>query len=170
MKALPKYTEEEIGINPFLMGFKIQANVACSPDQYKKHNQDGQDIMLPATYDMDHTQRCEVYYTTGMKAVIMGLTDKAQRLLLYIQYSMVRGKDYFQFNPTDYMNKNEIKSRTTVTNAITELKRYGIIANAPRQTVYWVNPDIMFGGNRLNYYNQEKFAHLHIISKRVINK
>jgi len=104
-----------------------------------------------------------LYYTDGVRKRIAGLSDKAQRLLWDIVFSLDRGKDYFQFNTEYYMLSQKIKSRTTVVNAMSELKRYCFVANTPQSCVYWINPSVFFSGSRLNFYKKTQD------SKKVLN-
>jgi len=151
--------KKDLGLNPFLETFTIPVTQAESETDFILVD----DIMLPSKYLMETMQRTELYYTDGVRKRIAGLSDKAQRLLWDIVFSLDRGKDYFQFNTEYYMLSQKIKSRTTVVNAMSELKRYCFVANTPQSCVYWINPSVFFSGSRLNFYKKTQD------SKKVLN-
>jgi hypothetical protein len=155
-KRLPKKDlDKQLGQNPYVSALCITASIFNSGNFKKSTNDTGEVVMLPDTYEKDDITSTEVYLTAGAKAIICNLSDKSQRLLFHIIYTLEKGRDYFRMNVSDYMAKNKIKSKTTVSTALAELKRYGIVSASSIQGYYFVNPSILFGGSRVRYYTKE---------------
>ena len=71
---------------------------------------------------------------------------------MYIVHSINSNEDYIKINYKLYMSKNNIKDKRTYSNAVNELIRYNFIAATGFDNVYWINPNIIFSGSRINKY------------------
>ncbi len=154
-KKLEEFDELKLTNNPFTNSLLIPVTKTYSPNQYTFHPEPDAEklgIYLPTGFYMDKVQSSRVYYSAGAKEIVYGLSDKAQRLYLYILYNMQKGKPYIQINKDNYMTKNNVKSRITYAGALKELIRYGFIAGTMYRTVYWVNPMMFTSSNRLRMY------------------
>lgn len=153
MKELPKIDEKNLGENPFVRTLSIPVTPIVSSKDLVL-NEAG--VIVNKTFYIEKTPKVELYIHECARDNIASLSDKAQRLLLHILYTMGRNKDHYQLNKQHYMTKNKIKSHTTVSNAIQELVRYQYIVKSCKQTVYWINPYRFFPGSRLQKYPNNK--------------
>lgn len=137
--------ESDIGVNPFVESLRIKAV------QVVKVGKLSGDTV--ADYLIEEEVNVKVFRCANAHQTIAELSDKAQRLLFYIIYSLQANYDYIAFNKAYYKRVNGIKSDTTVVNAINELVKKGIIAKSCLRDVYFINPRFMFNGNRLKHYD-----------------
>lgn len=153
-KRLEEYDESKLVNNPFTYSLLIPTTKVLSdkfkflPDEVLQ----GEGVFIKDTFHIERTQSVRMYYCTGCKAMIYNLSDKAQRLYIYLLYNLERKKDYVQINKDDYMKKNNVKSNTTYLAAVEELIRYGFIGNTMYKTVYWTNPFLFSSSHRLSMY------------------
>lgn len=153
-KPLEKFNPDMLVNNPFTNSLLIPVTKTYSPDQYTFHPSDDSDVgtYLPSGFYLDKVQSTRIYYSTGAKEIIYNLSDRAQRLYIYVLYNLPKGKDYVQINKDNYMKKNNVKSRITYGHALKELIRYGFIVRTMYKTVYWTNPVLFSSSNRLKMY------------------
>lgn len=153
VKKLPKFEESKLGGNPFAQKLVIPVTAILSDKDFVK---DEEGVIVNKTMYSEKTQKVEIYIHENANSNIAGLSDKAQRLFLFILYSVQRKKDYIQLNTEWYMRLNKIKSYTTYSNAVKELIRYEYITQSCERTVYWINPYRFFPGSRLMKYPDNK--------------
>ena len=145
----PKFTEEDLGGNPFIQSLVVRV---CD-FKTGKIIEDEEGIKDYEYAEREYDPCTKVYTESIDRKIINGLSPKAKELYLFLIYSLNTGKDYFWFNRQRYMEELNIKSNTTVCNAIFELSRYCIIYKAATvKDVYWINPAFLFAGNRIKKY------------------
>lgn len=144
----PKFTEADLGVNPFVQELIVRVR------DFKtgKIVEDADGIKDFEYAEAEYDPHTKIYTTVMDRQIINMLSPKAKDLYLFLIYSLTTGKDYFWFNKQRYMEELQIKSNTTVHNAITELIRYGIIIYTVYRDVYWINPGFLFAGNRVKKY------------------
>lgn len=143
MKAIKR---EELGKNP-LLGLDLKIPVVLKGSKTDYITSEG--INLPKQIELEYQPYTKVYRVPELRDTICCLSDKALRLLSWIMYEVKCGEDYIAFNRKFYMEKNFIKSPTTVTEAIKDLVRLNIIAYTPIQGYLFTNPIYFFCGNRV---------------------
>ena len=153
MKKAPELDESKIGENPFVQTLRIPVTKVVSSEDLVE---DADGTIVNKTLYIEKTQKIELYYHECAGDNIAKLSDKAQRLLLHIMYTLKPKKDYYWFNKQHYMNRNEIKSLTTVSNALNELIRYQYILKTCITGWFWINPYRFFPGSRLAKYPNNK--------------
>ena len=153
-KKLEVYDESKLVNNPFTYSLVIPTTKVVSDRfKYLPPEIEGEEgVFVKDTFQIEKTQSVRMYYCPGCKAMVYNLSDKAQRLFLYILYNLERKKDYVQINRENYMNKNNVKSNTTYLAAVEELIRYGFIGNTMYKTVFWTNPFLFSSSDRLSMY------------------
>jgi hypothetical protein len=153
MKKAPELDEKKIGENPFVQTLQIPVTKILSS---KDLTEDVDGSIINKTLYQEKTQKVEIYYHECAGDNIAKLSDKAQRLLLHILYTLKARKDYYWLNKQHYMNRNDIKSQTTVSNAINELIRYQYILKTCVIGWFWINPYRFFPGSRMAKYPNNK--------------
>jgi hypothetical protein len=154
-KKLEEFDESKLMKNPFSFSLKVPVSVLTNKDAftYLPSDVEGENgTFINKEYTVEKQQFTRIYYSPGTKAYVYNLSDKAQRLFIYIVYNLKRKQDYLQINKDDYMVKNNVKSLTTYKNAIDELIRYGFIAPTIYKTVYWTNPILFSSSDRVQMY------------------
>jgi hypothetical protein len=153
MKKLQEFDEKDLGNNPFSASLVIPVTEVIQSKEFKNN---GEGVVIKDTYYSERQQKVTLYYCYDCGNNVFGLSDKAQRLLWFIVYTLKPSKDFFQFNQEYYMKSNNVKSLTTINGAIKELIRYDFIVNSHIKTVYWINVNRLFPGARLEKYGDKK--------------
>lgn len=153
MKKAPPLDVEKIGINPFTQTLEIPVTEIISNIDL---TEDTDGTVINKKFYREKTTKVELYMHECARDNVAGLSDKAQRLLLHVMYTLDTGKDYYWLNKQHYMNSNKIKSQTTVSNAINELIRYRYILKTCMQGWLWINPYRFYPGSRLQKYPNNK--------------
>lgn len=81
------------------------------------------------------------------------LSQAGIRVFGYIMTCMKPRKDMIAFSIKDCMEYTKYKSRATVYKGLTELLRGGIIARGKEDWQYFINPLIMWNGDRVTFVN-----------------
>ena len=151
MTKKEEFKEEELGINPFIYTLVIPVTKVVSNVDFTFDGEEG--IMHNKSFYVERTKKVSLYKCESCMDNIIGLSDKALRLYTWVLLHLIPGKDYIQLNQEYYMRKNNVKSINTYKSAITELSRYAFISQVPGyKSIYWINPNIYFSGNRLNKF------------------
>lgn len=82
------------------------------------------------------------------------LSRTAQALLWYIMDNMPQDKGYVIIDNATIMDYCGFKSRKSVWDGIVELLSKNILTRTTIPKKYWVNPLIIFNGNRITYANE----------------
>lgn len=149
----PQIDRAKIGNNPFLLTLSIPVTKIVSN---KELIEDVDGSIINKTLYKEKTQKVEIYYHECARDNIAKLSDKAQRLLLHILYTLDRNDDCYWLNKHLYMKGNEIKSNTTVSNAVNELIRYQYLLKTACVGWYWINPYRFYPGSRLSKYPDKR--------------
>lgn len=76
---------------------------------------------------------------------------EAIRVFDYIMQQMRIGQDRFPFIMDEALDYTEYKDAKSVRIGLTNLLEKGIIARGPTDTLYYINPMIIFNGNRVTF-------------------
>lgn len=79
------------------------------------------------------------------------LKSSTFKILLYIFEVLIMNKDHIYFSINDCIEKTHIKSRATITSALSDLIENKIIARTKDHYKYFINPTIFFNGNRVMF-------------------
>lgn len=143
------FDEKELTQNPFSFSLKIQVTKRIDNSKYSL-DKDG--VMLPVSSLMERQQTTKIYHGKPLMDIIMQLNDRDLRLFTYIVYMLEQNKDYIRIVPETYLKRTGTKDKRTYKAAINSLIRYNIIAATGFDNVYWINPNILFSGNRIAKY------------------
>lgn len=172
MKELEKIDEKLLNVNPFSFSLKIAVTEVLKSGEFEKVESEelSEGVFLNKSYYIERLQSTKIYYCPECKDRIYGLSDKAQRMYLYILYNINRGKDWIQINKENYKTRNKIKSDTTVNEALKELMTEGFISATIYKSAFWINPTLFYSGNRLKKYPTTVDVKQTIYSNDLINK
>lgn len=139
----------EGGKNPFLENWKFPVSKGSHPTRFKLYP-DG--IRLRESIFFEQTAFTRVFHDPISKGRVQQLSDRAQRMYLYILYHAKNNMDYIVLDPEVYMSYFGIKSPTTFKLAKMELTDANFIAKANPRKTYWINPARFFCGSRPNTF------------------
>lgn len=145
----PKYNEELLGVSPFISSLVIPVNKIAYEGQYK-YDADG--VISKVYGSVERELSCKLYISPERRKIMNMLSTRAKGLFLWVMYEVDRNKDYMWLNKKRYMEENDINSINTYRNAVDELIRYGLLCKSVVNDVYWINPAMFFGGNRITKY------------------
>jgi hypothetical protein len=81
--------------------------------------------------------------------VLFDLNKEGQEVFKYISSKLEKDKDYIYFSLRDCKEYTKYKENKSIYNGINNLIKHGIIAKTEENFKYWINPNIIFNGNRL---------------------
>lgn len=93
------------------------------------------------------SERFVKMYAAGRK-VLPNLSVTATRILWFI-IDRMGYDDVITLNMAKLKKETGYKSDAAIYRAITELKKYNVIANAYQNGIYFINPAMFYRGNRL---------------------
>ena len=143
-------------INPFTVSFDINVFVK-GIDELKAVTTDSEGIntiigKVQLNKLVEKETHINIYMNPLRRKIYMNLSLSAHKLLRYIEGILRFNEDSFHLNIDKFMEESFIKSRTTVYEGITELRRYAFIAPTTKRSNYWINPQYFFYGNRKDKY------------------
>lgn len=87
-------------------------------------------------------------------SLIFDLTKTAQKILVYIIKSLGINKDYVVFDKVKAKDISGLSSTASLYAGLTELMNKGVLAKSHLPLMYYINPAIIFNGDRLTIVNQ----------------
>lgn len=145
---------KRIGVNPFVANLQIPINNLRSKS-FKEITEDGESIKLYDTISLEKTKFAKMYCSAERRIIIMNCSPRAKELILWVMFEINSNEDYIWINKERYMKEASIVSVNTYKDALLELIRYGVLALSGIPSVYWINPDIFFKGDRVKKYPQK---------------
>lgn len=134
--------------NPLLSGFKIVVNKM--EDKKTFENTDG--ILIHKQFHYERERATKLYINPRNRKWINDMSNNSKSLLFWIMLKLPSNKDYLKIDGKKYMKENEINSVNTFKTAIKELQANLIICASAVKDVYFINPRLIFSGNRIKHY------------------
>ena len=148
MTKLEDYNPDELRISPWRSSLAVSCLRVTSNTTFKLN--DG--VMLNSVHVYDRQAKTNLYQSKDISDILLLLSPTALRLFILIAQRLPHNQDYIQINKEYYYKRLGLKSSITWRAAIKELMRYQIILATHYNTVYWVNPAIIFNGDRAKFY------------------
>lgn len=152
-----EYPQEDMAVNPFLAFTQfdaVQKKFELSAFTTKKVEDikyvEGSSY-IQNYYNLDVGRSCKFFQTKDTQKLIFKLDPSALRLLLFILSKLGRKSDRIKIETAAYMKLADIQSTKTFYSALNNLRLNGVIAKF-QKNVFWVNPNVIFSGNRLEKY------------------
>ena len=104
---------------------------------------------------VDSDKEGKLYRAKGFEKLIYSLDEKALKLLFYITLHIAQDSDQIQL----YQKKvSELLGfeKSSFYSAIKTLKKIKIIDSKAKCGMYWVNPHLIFQGNRYAYFTKKQ--------------
>ena len=133
--------------NPFTVNLKI----VVSKLEDKKTFQNNNGVLLHKEYYFEREQYIKIYNNPIHRKLIANLTGNTTKLLYWLSFELERNKDHIKINKKRCLNENKF-SLNTYKKALTELQTNLIICASPVKDIYFINPSLIFSGNRIKHY------------------
>jgi hypothetical protein len=79
------------------------------------------------------------------------ISPRGIRVFTYVLKQLRPGKDSFYFSTEECMKFTSYKTRGLVTSGLAELIGAGLIARSTDSIIYFLNPSVLFNGNRITF-------------------
>jgi len=99
--------------------------------------------------EVDEQQFVKIF-TRELRA-LWDLSKVAGRVFTYIMQCMRMNQDTIYFDVEECMEYTGYKSRRSIINGMSELIEHGIIARSTKSNIYFINPAVVFNGNRVTF-------------------
>ena len=100
---------------------------------------------------VDRTQFIKVF-KDSLKT-ILALSTTAQKVLWYIIDNVPKAKPFVYLDYKECMDNVGFKTRKSVYDGVIKKKKKGILTRSSNSKKYWVNPLVIFNGNRITFIN-----------------
>ena len=107
---------------------------------------------MALTQKVDHAQFIKIFREN--LGIVMKLSKTAREVLWYIMNNIPQDRGYVLIDNATVMDFCHFKTRKSVREAVVELLDKDVLARTTINKKYWVNPLILFNGNRIVYANE----------------
>lgn len=83
------------------------------------------------------------------------LTIPGIRMFFYIVSSLHKGEEKVYIAPQSALKFTSYKSNKDIYKGLAELIEFNVIARSTESLMYWVNPNVIFAGNKVGLINTE---------------
>jgi hypothetical protein len=111
--------------------------------------------------EVDEDQFTKIYLNNF--SAFFGIKEAGIRVFGYIMTRMVPGQDLVIFLMNEAVEYTGYKSKNSIWRGLGELVENKIIARGPSESLYYINPMVVFNGNRVT------FAKTYIKKKKQLN-
>lgn len=112
--------------------------------------------------EVDEEQFAKIYLSNF--SAFFDLSPQAIKVFGYILNQLIPNKDEFVFIPESCLEYTQYKSYTSVRIGLTDLLENRIIAKGRIENLFYINPMVVFNGNRIT------FAKTYVKKQKGINK
>ena len=99
---------------------------------------------------MDLAKNTKVFRSRDLFSQFLGLSGPAKNMFMYLLLKLPASKDYLEFRDETFAEMTG-KSVRTVREWRGELK-WLMKPKSGRKNMYWINPAVLFNGNRVKYF------------------
>lgn len=147
-----KIDESQLILNPFSHELYIEVSMRLDSEA-KIKDELGNEV--PASSLIEKSLTTKVYKTAATREQTMGLSATALKMFVLILYEVHTNTDWIEMTPEWYIQvAGKGGSRNSHKRGIDELTRYGYITPTKFKHVYWINPRLIFSGNRIEKYRK----------------
>ena len=145
--------------NPFLSSILFTTREITVNNQMVNVNDINEGVIvtkpstLKSSYLLDDEPYTKVFTRAGMRLHIMALSPNAKSVFLWITYEIDPNTDYLEINRKRYVSETS-SNYAMLSDGLKELIDASIIVATTVNNVYWINPLLMFKGDRLKKYPQ----------------
>lgn len=139
--------------NPFLSSFSIKVKRKKTIRRSIGDTDDETAVILGEhiTYnDVEIDEFAKLYHVAGSSGLLKLLSPMGSTLLLFILFNLKQDDDWIRLRQVDLIHELDV-SDSSIQKGIKNLMDNGVIAKRSIQSEYWVNPQLIFAGNRKSY-------------------
>jgi hypothetical protein len=107
---------------------------------------------MALTQKVDHAQFIKIFKEN--LAAVMKLSKTAREVLWYVMNNIPQDRGYVIIDNASVMDFCGFKTRKSVREAVVELLSKDFLTRSTVPKKYWVNPLVLFNGNRIVYANE----------------
>ncbi len=145
-KKYPPLDKSKLVLNPFSQELVIPATKIVEVGKFVR-DEDG--TMIPSSFVADKSKCTRVYHSSTFRDMAMRLSPAALKLFNWIIYDIEAGEDFIRVMPEFYAKHGgKGASKTQYKVGVDELITAGYITPTVYKYTYWVNPIILYPGNR----------------------
>lgn len=152
IKKKPDIDKIAIGTNPFMVNSMIKVRTFTKS---KNLNMQSPDKILTANLDekivVEYKTNTKIFHDTDYRNILLRINGNALKLFLFISYQIETNEDYIWLN-SSLFSKSTGLSKKDMMKAVNDLIKHGIITTTIYKDTYFINPLIMFSGDRLKKY------------------
>lgn len=149
-KTSSKVDPKELILNPFSQELYIEVSTRLDSEA-KIRDELGNEV--PATSLIEKALTTKIYKTAATREQAMNLSATALKMFVLIQYELQTNCDWIEMTPEWYISVvGKGGSRNSHKRGTDELMRYGYITPTKFKHVYWINPRLIYAGNRIEKY------------------
>lgn len=138
--------------NPFIVNKKLVVTEYTNNEEVT--------YFMSESFDKDNTVQL---YKEG-RDLVMNISPAGCKMFVYLCGILIPNQDYVIIDIDECMRVSNVKSKNTIYKQINELITNGILEKMVNN-VYWINPHILFRGDRIMFY--EKYYPSHMIYENV---
>jgi hypothetical protein len=158
MSKRPIIDEKKLGVNPLSIDLKIKVSQLKTSESLLTEFTEGINLpvgKLEKTILLESQQYTKLYHDAFWRNIIIDLSPKALQLWTFISFDLDANKDYYWINSSFLISKFKYRNKKVLEELIKELGRYGLISSSFEPDIIWINPSIMFSGNRIKKYSNK---------------
>lgn len=155
IKKKPDINEDKMGKNPFIANIFIKGRIYEKEESIIIRTEEGFNLPTGSfknTIVVEEQSCTKLWHDVDFRNIILTMSPEATKLFIYIQYTLKPNEDYIWINSRLFQDCCKITKKQIYLNAVEELVRYGVITTTIYPDTYWINPLIIFSGNRLKKY------------------
>jgi len=134
--------------NPLLSGFRIQVTELEDKNTFERT----EGVLLHKLFYCERERPAKLYINPNNRKLVNDLSNNTKSLLFWIIFKIPANKDYLKIDSKKYMKENNINSINTFKSAVKELQANLIICASAVKDVYFINPRLIYSGNRVKQY------------------
>lgn len=141
-------TRMKIGLERVEIGTKAISMLDESSGEVTR----GEVLFMSEQEEVDRSTFLKVYI--GQLDLFFNFSKTAEKVLKYFIMVLKRNADQVGFDMIECIRISGLKGKSSVYRGIGELLVKRIIAKGPNEYIYYINPSIIFNGNRMVFVKQ----------------
>lgn len=155
--------------NPFLTDIQVheKIKVLVKENNYALTVNDGSTMNLTSNIDFEADSKTNLYTDSKRKGVLTKLSPRASKIFIFVLLNLEKNQDYINFTAKQVGNFTGY-SENTFYKYLDELFVQEILRRRHRDC-YWINPRVLFKGDRLAYFKtvEDKFKTIKVLDEPV---
>lgn len=100
----------------------------------------------------EENKKTSLYLDIVNRELLLSLNENTLKLFLLISFNLKTSEDFIVINETTYVRLLKLRNKKQLRENLDILVFKNILAKSENSEVYWVNPSILFCGNRVKKF------------------